>query len=200
MVKICCSIDKVLGVLAICLCLLACSKQPTNVSKVDALPAIYPDYVGVTIPVGLAPLDFSMADEDVSTIDVTVKGSKTGSIHANGVFADFDIDDWHQLLEQNKGGELTFTVCAEKNGQWQQYRDFSVYVSAEALEAWGITYRRIPPSYELYSQMGLYQRDLATFDETELIQNTRVEGNCLNCHTTNRGIMGSVLLIIFQIK
>ena len=166
--------------------LMGCSSKPTNVSKVEAWPEIYPDYIGVTIPVGLAPLNFSMADEDFTAIDVEVKGSKTGSIHANGAFADFDIDDWHQLLVQNKGGELAFTVCAEKNGQWQQYRDFSVYVSADALEAWGITYRRIPPSYELYSQMGLYQRDLGTFDETELLQNTRVEGNCLNCHTPNR--------------
>ena len=183
-------INKVLAtgywVLSFCLCLMACSTKPANVSKVDAWPEIYPDYVDVTIPVGLAPLDFAMADEDFTTIDVEVKGSKAGHLHANGVYADFDIDAWHQLLEQNKGGVLTFTVCAEKNGQWLQYRDFTVHVSNDALEEWGVTYRRIPPSYELYSQMGLYQRDLGTFEETELIQNTRVEGNCLNCHTTNR--------------
>ena len=166
--------------------LVACSNKPTNVCKVEAWPEIYPDYIGVTIPVGLAPLNFSMSEETFTTVDVEVKGSKTGRLHANGAFADFDMDAWHQLLEQNKGGELTFTVCAEKDGQWLQYRDFTVKVSADALEEWGITYRRIPPSYELYSQMGLYQRDLGTFDETELIQNTRLEGNCLNCHTTNR--------------
>ena len=190
MVRICYFINKVSGVrcwlLFACLCIAACSKKPTNVSKVEALPEIYPDYTGVTIPVGLAPLDFAMADEDFTTIDVEVKGSKAGSLHANGAYADFDIDAWHQLLEQNKGGVLTFTVCAEKNGQWLQYRDFIVQVSADALEEWGVTYRRIPPSYELYSQMGLYQRNLGTFEETELFQNTRVDGNCVNCHTTNR--------------
>ena len=81
----------------------------------NELPNIYPDYVGVTIPVGIAPLNFSMVDDEVETVDVVVKGSKEGSIHANGSYADFDVDEWHQLLEKNKGGTLTLTVCAEKN-------------------------------------------------------------------------------------
>jgi len=166
--------------------LAACSSKPTDVSRVDDQPEIYPDYVGVTIPVGIAPLNFAMADEAFGTIDVEVKGSKGGNLHANGDYADFDIDAWHQLLEQNKGAALTFTVCAEKDGRWIQYKDFSMDVSADPLEEWGITYRRIPPSYEMYSQMGLYQRDLSNYDETELLQNTRTPNQCLNCHTANR--------------
>ena len=166
--------------------LMACSSSPKDVSKVDDLPEIYPDYVGVTVPVGFAPLNFAMTDEAFETIDVEVKGSKAGSLHANGDYADFDIDAWHQLLEQNKGAVLTFTVCAKKDGQWVQYKDFTVDISADSLEAWGITYRRIPPSYEMYSLMGLYQRNLSNFDEMELLQNTRTPNQCVNCHTTNR--------------
>ena len=169
-----------------CWVLAACSSKPADVSQVDALPEIYPDYVGVTIPVGIAPLDFTMADEAFTALDVEVKGAKGGSIHANGAYTDFDIDAWHQLLEQNKGATLTFTICAKKDGRWIQYKDFSMDVSADPLEAWGITYRRIPPSYEMYSQMGLYQRDLSNFDETELLQNTRTPNQCVNCHTANR--------------
>ena len=51
---------------------------------------------------------------------------------------------------------------------------------------WGITYRRIPPSYEIYSHMGLFQRDLSNFEETVLIENRELNGTCLNCHTANR--------------
>ena len=151
---------------------MGCHSVPTNVTQKKELPDIYPDYVGVTIPVGIAPLNFSMTDDAVETIDVEVKGTKGGSLHANGDFADFDIDEWHQLLEQNKGADLTFTVCAESNGQWVQYKDFTVSVSTYPLEEWGITYRRIPPSYEIYSKMGLYQRDLSNFDETPMLVNT----------------------------
>jgi hypothetical protein len=38
----------------------------------------------------------------------------------------------------------------------------------------------------MYSQMGLYQRDLSNFDERELLQNTRTPNQCINCHTANR--------------
>ncbi len=165
------------------LCLLSsCShNRPENVTMVDALPEIYPDYVGVTVPAELAPLNFGMAD-DVDCVDVTVRGSKGGQIHANGDFADFDVDDWHELTRQNIGGQLTFTVCAEKDGRWTQYREFTVNVSTYPLEEWGLTYRRIAPGYETYSYMGLFQRELATFNEDPILENTQVPGMCVNCH------------------
>ncbi len=166
--------------------LMGCHTAPTNVTEKNELPDIYPDYVDVTIPVGIAPLNFSMADNEFETIDVEVKGSKGGSLHVNGDFADFDIDEWHQLLQPNKGGKLTLTVCAEKDGRWTRYRSFDIFVSSEALDEWGITYRRIPPSFEIYSKMGLCQRDLSTFDETALIENTQITDQCINCHTANR--------------
>ena len=168
------------------LLLVGCHSLPKDVTEKNQLPQIWPDYVGVTIPVGIAPLNFSMADDEVTTIDVEVRGSKGGSLHANGDYADFDIDEWHRLLEANKGGQLTLTVCAEKNGQWTRYRGFQMMVSTEPLDEWGITYRRIPPSYEIYSKMGLYQRCLSTFDETPLIENTQIPDQCINCHTPNR--------------
>ena len=163
-----------------------CHSHPTDVRQENQLPAIWPDYTGVTIPVGIAPLNFAMADDAFETVDVTVMGSKAGSLHANGSYADFDVDEWHHLLESNRGGHLTFTVCAEKDGEWTQYRDFQVFVSREEMDAWGITYRRIPPSYEIFSKMGLYQRCLSNFEETALIENSQIPGMCINCHTANR--------------
>lgn len=50
----------------------------------------------------------------------------------------------------------------------------------------GFTYRRIAPGYEVYSKMGIYQRDLANFDESAIIENTMTDGQCYNCHTSNR--------------
>ena len=166
--------------------LLGCQSRPVDVRQINELPAIWPDYTDVTIPANIAPIDFAMADDAFETIDVTVKGSKGGSLHANGSCADFDIDEWHALLSANKGASLTFTVCAEKDGQWTQYRDFEVFVSADEIDAWGITYRRIPPSYEIYSRMGIYQRCLSNFEETALFENNQMPGHCVNCHTNNR--------------
>ena len=170
----------------VCLLAACSSSSPKDVTIVDEQPAIYPDYVGVTIPTGIAPLDFAMRSDSVTTIDVEVKGSQGGSLHTNGAYANFDIAAWHELLAQNKGGELTVTVCAEHDGRWTQYQDFAIHVSTDSLGEWGVTYRRIAPGYEFYGHMGIYQRDLSNFDETPLLENTGISRQCLNCHTANR--------------
>ena len=172
--------------LLVLLVLVGCSSRVENATKVNELPKIYPDYVGVTIPAEIAPLNFSCTDADIDCMDVVVKGSKGGEIHTQGDEADFDIADWHELTAKNKGGQLTFTVCIRKDGQWKQYKDFNVSVSNYALDEWGLTYRRIAPGYEVFSHMGLYQRDLSTFDEYAIIENTQVPGMCVNCHSAHQ--------------
>ncbi|MDD6853804.1 MAG: hypothetical protein PUD58_05790 [Prevotella sp.] len=166
--------------------LASCTEKPENVTKVDKLPAIFPDYSGVTIPDGIAPMNFNVTGDDYDCVDVTVKGSKGGEVHSNGDYAKFDLDEWHSLTRQNKGGTLTFTVCVEKDGKWTQYKDFTMIVSPYAIGDWGLTYRRIAPGYEVYGHMGIYQRDLSTFDETPIFDNLAAPGACVNCHTPNR--------------
>ena len=169
-----------------CWLTVACTSVVENPTKVDELPKIYPDYIGVTIPAEIAPLNFSCMDADIDCMDVVVKGSKGGELHVQGDEADFDMADWHELTEQNKGGQLTVTVCVRKGGTWILYKDFSVTVSPYALDEWGLTYRRIAPGYEVFSHMGLYQRDLSTFDEYAIIENTQVPGMCVNCHSAHQ--------------
>lgn len=168
-----------------CWIVAACTPGPENPSIVDALPPLYPDYAGVTIPAEIAPLNFSVTDSS-EVVDVSVRGSKGGEMHARGSYADFDIDDWHELTAQNRGGELTFTVCTKTDGGWKQYQDFKVYVSPHGLDEWGLTYRRIAPGYEVFSHMGIYQRDLSTFDEYAIIDNRQVPGMCVNCHSAHQ--------------
>ena len=174
--------------LAIGLLLLAgCGQSPADVTKVSKLPPIYPDYIGVTIPADISPLNFEVTEEDIDRIDVHLSGSKGGELHVNGEWADFDIDEWHQLTEQNTGGELTVTVCVRNDGQWKQYQDFKIYVSPYPLTDWGITYRRIAPGYEVGGYIGMYQRNIHTFDEYTMLHETALPGRCMNCHTANRG-------------
>lgn len=168
------------------LLLSSCSNLPMDVMKVNQQPAIYPDYIGVTIPVDIAPLNFNFADEQIECMDVVAKGSKGGEMHANGDWADFDIDDWHALTKQNKGGKITFTVCTQKEGRWTQYQDFDIFVSTNDLEEWGLTYRLIKPGYESGGYIGIYQRDISTFDEYGIVTSSLITDNCMNCHTANR--------------
>jgi hypothetical protein len=160
--------------------------KPENAEQVNELPPIYPDYIGVTIPVEIAPLNFDYNGGEFETMYILAKGSKSGELEAGGTTIDFDMDDWHELTRQNQGGEISMTVYVKKEGKWKQYQDFKVFVSNHPLEEWGLTYRRIAPGYEVYGKLGLYQRDLSTFEETPIIENTYVAGACFNCHTSNR--------------
>lgn len=163
----------------------ACREELKNVVWVDACPPIFPDYTEVTIPVGIAPLNFNSADES-ECLDVVLKGNKGGKLHVQGDYAEWDEDKWHRLLEENRGGKLVCSVCIKSDGQWRQYKDFHIYVSTYGLEDYGLTYRKIAPGYEVYSKMGLYERELSSFKERALLENTEVPGMCINCHTPNR--------------
>lgn len=178
---------RILISVAIVLCILfsACTNTPENVTKTDQLPPIFPDYIDVTIPVGIAPLNFNVIG-NVECVDVVVKGSHGGELHANGTWAAFDMEEWHGLVGSNRGGKLTVTVCAKVNGEWIGYKDFDIHISSYDLDEWGVTYRRVAPGYEVYSHMGIYQRDLSSFDEYTILDNSEVYGMCINCHTSNR--------------
>lgn len=172
--------------LFILLLLSACAERVSNARHEAVQPQIYPDYVGVTVPVNIAPLCFNMADDEALRIDAVVTDRHGNELHAQGEESvDFDIDDWHQLQGQNRGDSLSITVSAKYADRWHTYRLFSVYVSPDSID-YGICYRLIEPGYEVWSKIGIYERDLSSFDERALIENTQFEG-CVNCHCFNRG-------------
>ena len=155
-----------------------------STSYVDTLPDIYPDYVGVTVPAGIAPMNFNLP-EDYDRVFVRVTGSNGGELKTRGRWADFPVRAWHKLTAQNTGGTLTFTVLGRKDGAWTQWRDFVMYVSEAPLDDYGITYRKIAPGYTTYSRIGIYQRDIHTFREDPIIESTLTPGQCVGCHTPN---------------
>ena len=173
----------------LCLWWLCCAcggSRPEDARRADELPAIFPDYVGVTIPAGIAPLCFNFADEAIDRMDVVIKGAKGGELHANGGHADLDEDDWQELTRMNIGHDLMVTVSTRKDGQWTQWRDFPIHVSPYPLDDYGLTYRRIAPGYEVGGFIGIYERDLHSFRERPLLEESHLPGRCFNCHTPNR--------------
>lgn len=178
---------KILYSLLSLLLLSACSTETVKNARQEAeQPQIYPDYVGVTVPVNIAPLCFGMADEAVSRVDAVITDCHGHELHCQGKEAvNFDLEDWHTLLGQNPGDSLRVIVSAKYSDGWHTYQPFSIYVSADSID-YGICYRLIEPGYEVWSKMGIYERDLTSFDERALIENTQFEG-CVNCHSFNRG-------------
>lgn len=165
----------------ISLALASCSQE--TVLRED-LPQIFPDYIGVTIPVGIAPLNFELPQE-YSKVFARVTDTHGNSLTAKGRYAGFNVRKWHRLTADNIGQALSVTVAGYRDGRWEQFRPFIIYVSEYSLNDYGMTYRKFAPGYETYSKIGIYQRNIHNFDEEPILEGTLVPGQCMGCHTAN---------------
>ncbi len=164
--------------------LAACSPGVRNASPQNGLPDIYPDYIGVTIPTGIAPLDFTLKDADA--LDVTLTGADGTTIRSRGKSSTrIPEKRWKKLLEENIGGSINVSVSGLYGKTWKSFDAFGIYVSPDPID-YGLNYRLLEPGYEVYSLMGIYERELGSFKQRALIENTQFDG-CVNCHSYNRG-------------
>ena len=66
---------KLILLYSICIALFtACGDSVVSPEQIEKYPSIYPDYIGVTIPATIAPMNFSYTDTSYERIDVIVKG------------------------------------------------------------------------------------------------------------------------------
>ena len=59
------------------LLLAACCPKARDASSAGTRPDIYPDYTGVTIPTGIAPLDFTIKGADALDVILTTPDGQT---------------------------------------------------------------------------------------------------------------------------
>ena len=166
--------------LVLCLLLLAaCSKREAKES-VDALPEIFPDYIGVTVPLNICPLNFGV--EGATHIRAVAKNEKGALLNVSGKdHVEFPVSEWHNLIQ---GGALTVTVSVwdEKHPEGVTYKPFNIDIAQDEIDPW-IAYRLLPPGYEGWNRMGIYQRNLTNFDVEPIIENTQNNWGCVNCHS-----------------
>ena len=166
------------------LTLASCSPRERNATQVQGLPEIWPDYVGVTVPATIAPLDFTLPGADA--LDVLVTAPDGTTLRSGGKTATrFSERGWKSLLQRSAGDSLLVAVSGLFDGVWRRYEPFRVYISPDEID-YGLTYRLIEPGYQIYSHMGVYERELGSFRQRALLENTRFAG-CVNCHASFRG-------------
>ncbi len=160
----------------------ACRGKVSPGEVLKEKPALYPDYVGVTIPATIAPLNFKV-QEEYSAIDAVFEGKNNQTIH---IQESREIcipeKEWGQILAGSKGDSLKVTVSVKQHDRWKQYAPFAIKVADSPID-YGLAYRLIAPGYEVYSKMGIYQRNLSNFDQSAIVENTLVPGSCVNCHS-----------------
>lgn len=157
----------------------------TSVSKFQVLDedvSIFPDIKDVTIPCNISPLNFNYIGGETDIV-LLVKGvnGEEQLFGKKGIF-NFKKNHWKDLLSENKGGRLSLTVAVRRNDKWFKYNPFHVNISPDSIDPY-ISYRLIPPGYEGWHSMGIYQRNLESFDEEAIIENKLTNYNCVNCHS-----------------
>ncbi|MDR1782863.1 MAG: hypothetical protein LBR13_01180 [Dysgonamonadaceae bacterium] len=177
-------LDKIF-IISLLVVAMGCSEKIENATKIDSYPTIFPDYTEVTVPASIAPLNFRPAG-DFERISLVIEGDKGSRIEiVSSDYFSIPNKQWKQLLKDNTGGEIRFTVCVKQSEKWSEYQSFPVYISPEPID-YGLAYRLIAPGYEVYSKMGIYQRNLSDFTQKPVIENTLIPGSCVNCHSFNQ--------------
>jgi len=172
--------------ISLLLMLQGCKEEVVIVETRENTPELFPDYSEVTIPATIAPLNFTVKG-DFSKIDAVIEGSSSGRIHLQGKSSiNLPEGEWKRLLSDNEDGTLSITVSTKSDKGWIKYAPFNIYVSSAPIDQ-SLVYRLIAPGYEVYSKMGIYQRDLSSFSQTALIENTILPGSCINCHSFQAG-------------
>ena len=169
-------------------------KVPDSYVDDNHLPMIYPDYVDVTIPVNIAPLTFQLEQEAEEVVSRFSYGD--AQLVCAGEKAQPDIDEWHQLLAQAQGHDITIEVFSRNGEQWTRFKPFYYHVSTNSIDSY-LSYRLISPSYVTYEELTLNQRCLENYDERVMVDNmlcsTEQDGQCVNCHNYQKQNPGRML-------
>lgn len=138
---------------------------PRHYTDLDCYPDIFPDYVGVTVPEGIAQLNFEMVD-----------GSEFKSKR--------------QTVDGVEWVTVTAWKANEKTGV--KYKPFPIYISKDPIDPY-VAYRLIEPGYESWHDICISQRELASFKEKAIVTNDANSKGCINCHAFAGGSPDNML-------
>lgn len=162
----------------------SCSRSSvTPEAQSDKQITLFPDYTGVTFPSNIAPPNFRIMEEGEEYYTEIGNRKQTFiTLRSKESSVILPAKKWEKLLEQTAGDTFHIRICILQNGKWVQFPDIINEISPAPIDPY-LVYRLIYPGYELWNEMGIYQRDLTSYEETPLIENRSIEKGCLNCHT-----------------
>ena len=179
----------------------SCGKNVQEIF-VDELPPIYPDYIDVTIPCNIAPLNFILRSHSYipqppskgelniplppskgELVSVVLQcSSQTLRFKGKGKIR-FPLKQWKKLLLEETGKSISVTVKVKTNGVLLTYRPFEWHISADSIDPY-LTYRLIEPGYEVWNKVQLCERNIENFSTRVFADNNLHESACINCHIT----------------
>ncbi len=176
--------------------LASCSGKPKNVSIAEREPALYPQFAGATLPVNIAAPTF-MVDEPGEKFYTEIgKSGDSPAITVSSTSAVVvpNLDKWRKLLADAAGSDIYVRVTVTgADGKSTQFADVVCPVSANPIDEY-LVYRLLYPGYELWREMGIYQRNLTDYEQVAVLDNNDIDQQCVNCHSFAGGAPETMML------
>jgi len=165
----------------------------TQYSSIDRPAKVQPDYAGSVIPPNIAPLNF-VIKQDGTGYFVKIYSENGNPIEIFSKTPKIVIPNqaWHKLLDLNRGRQLNMDVYVESGVgasspkgekiEWSRFQALTARIAPEDIDTF-LVYRRIRPGHGTWRNMGIYQRNLSSFDESTIFNNGYFKHGCVNCHT-----------------
>jgi len=165
----------------------SCHSKIENFKDVNRPPVIFPDYTGIVIPPNMAALNFTVNEPGVEfEARIFVKDDEQIVIRSESPTIRINLKDWHEMLQKNKGSKLFVEVFVKAQDEsWQKFQTITNEISNENIDN-HLAYRLINTGYELWNNLGIYQRNLENFDEKPILENKSFEYGCINCHSFSK--------------
>lgn len=162
---------------------LSCTELKDAQNTDDSYPAIFPDYTFTAVPCNIAPLNFEVENAENVRADFSSENTHLLTVTGKREIC-IPEDKWHAMLEKLKDKDLQVAVSVwnASHPKGVKYKPFTIRIASDAIDGW-IAYRLIEPGYEGWNAMGIYQRNLTSFEEKEIMTNRADKGSCLNCHS-----------------
>jgi len=162
----------------------ACLTRDPLELRAAELPRIFPDYIGVTLPPNIAPLNFKI-QEPAAAYRVELRSTKGPPIVISSPNPTIRIPPkaWASLLRANLGQPFYWDISARATSSgWTRFATVTNQIAREEIDSW-LVYRLLKPIFNYYTHLGIYQRDLASFDQRLILEQDEYNDSCLNCHT-----------------
>lgn len=156
-------------------------KEAQTVS--NSYPSVFPDYTFTAIPYNIAPLNFEVKGAQEIRADFAGEGVNLLTVTGKHEVR-IPKKKWKEMLDKlkDKDLEITVSVWNSSSPEGVRYKPFTVRVASDAIDEW-IAYRLIEPGYEGWNMLGIYQRNLTSFEEKEIATNRADKSKCMNCHS-----------------
>ena len=180
------SIRHLIYIIGIVLAATGCNSYHPADKESNACPSIFPDYATVTFPINIAPPNFIILEKgEAYQTEFGTEGEPTYFIvQDDEPTVSIPEKKWKELLTKAAGKDIYFRISILQDKEWVRYADIKNSISSYPIDGF-LTYRLLYPGYELWNEMGIYQRDLSSYEESPIVENRNFSKQCVNCHTFN---------------